>query len=284
MPIPVGPRTRGSPIPCGPRIHGTAWAWFAADDTQGYGSGSSSTASYSHHWANGTPTDGTPGSSSTASYSHHWDNYTPTDGTPIDVPIARPGLAYSRGNRTNSLPRAYKSFSRGRLQELLKEVVCSIRDDSVNEWDMHQWLHDHCSDDQYGGHRLLHVSAHAKSSTPGKKALSKKLDPNHIRATANACVLLFNMLMRTNYRFAEGGVDVNDDQLWSATYAPWFKNLNHAFTKEQTKEEDCCFANTIGYVSLFPPVLFLYAFLFFVLCLRQKMRLFLHNLNFSVIM
>ena len=37
-------------------------------------------------------------------------------------------------------------------------------------------------------------------------------------------------------------------------------NLNHAFTKEQTKEEDCCFANTIGYVSPFPLVLILYAF------------------------
>ena len=71
------------------------------------------------------------------------------------------------------------------------------------------------------------------------------------------------MFLPTNYRFAEGGVDVNDDQLWSATYAPWLKNLNHAFTKEQTKEEDCCFANTIGYVSLFPLILFLYAFLVF---------------------
>ena len=52
-------------------------------------------------------------------------------------------------------------------------------------------------------------------------------------------------------------------KLWSATYALWCRNKYYAFTKEQTKDEDSCFADTIGYGSQFPLVMFfLYIFLF----------------------
>ena len=93
--------------------HCYAWPWYAGDVTQEatYGSGSSSTASYSYPWS----------------------NYTPTDGTPIDVPIAIVGIPYSKGNRKNNVPASYRSFSRGILRQLLKDVVGRIRDDSLHE-------------------------------------------------------------------------------------------------------------------------------------------------------